>query len=145
MAQSRKPFHPAWEGSRRWRCRCFEVGSDSVNRRWRNQQGEVVPPSVLSKPPSAELREGQLDSDTLPPYEVLDPIIEAYVENDHSPEEIEKLGFDRPLVDEIVAMIDRAEYKRRQAPPGIRITARAFGKDRRLPITNLYRPASSKD
>ncbi len=113
--------------------------------RWRNQQGEVVPPSVLSKPPSAELREGQLDSDTLPPYEVLDPIIEAYVENDHSPEEIEKLGFDRPLVDEIVAMIDRAEYKRRQAPPGIRITARAFGKDRRLPITNLYRPASSKD
>ena len=76
---------------------------------------------------------------------MLDPIIEAYVENDHSPEEIEKLGFDRPLVDEIVAMIDRAEYKRRQAPPGIRITGRAFGKDRRLPITNLYRPASSKD
>jgi NAD+ synthase (glutamine-hydrolysing) len=108
---------------------------------WRNRESEVVPARVLEKPPSAELREGQLDSDTLPPYEILDPILEAYVEEDRAPEEIEKLGFDRDLVYRVVEMIDGAEYKRRQAPPGIRISAKAFGKDRRLPITNHYRPA----
>jgi NAD+ synthase (glutamine-hydrolysing) len=109
---------------------------------WRNQQSEVLPPRVLEKPPSAELREGQLDSDSLPPYEILDPIVEAYVEEDRAPEEIEKLGFDRDVVYQVVQMIDGAEYKRRQAPPGIRISPRAFGKDRRLPITNWYRPGS---
>ncbi|NIR45684.1 MAG: NAD+ synthase [Gemmatimonadetes bacterium] len=107
--------------------------------RWRNRTEEVVPPRVLEKPPTAELRAGQLDSDTLPPYEVLDPILEAYVEEDRSPEEIEKMGFDRELVYRVAEMVDRAEYKRRQAPPGIRISPRAFGRDRRLPITNGYR------
>ncbi len=107
--------------------------------RWRNCQGEVIPQAVLDKPPSAELREGQLDTDSLPAYEVLDPIMEAYVEEDRSPEEIEKLGFDAAVVARVVEMIDRAEYKRRQAPPGIRISRKAFGKGRRLPIVNHYR------
>ncbi len=108
--------------------------------RWRNQEQELIPSRVIDKPPSAELREGQLDSDALPPYELLDPIMTAYVEEDRSPEEIEQLGFDADVVQRVVELIDGAEYKRRQAPPGIRITARAFGKDRRLPITNHYRP-----
>jgi NAD+ synthase (glutamine-hydrolysing) len=109
--------------------------------RWRNRDGEFIPERIIAKPPSAELSENQLDSDALPPYEILDPIIEAYVEEDRSPEEIAKQGFDRGLVYEVVEMIDRAEYKRRQAPPGIRISPRAFGKDRRLPMTNRYRPS----
>jgi len=109
--------------------------------RWRNREREVIPQRVIDKPPSAELREDQRDTDSLPPYDILDPIIAAYVEEDRSPEEIEKLGFDADVVYRIVEMIDRAEYKRRQAPPGIRTSARAFGKDRRLPITNHYRPA----
>ncbi len=108
--------------------------------RWRNQRSDAIPQSVIDKPPSAELREGQLDTDSLPPYDVLDPIMEAYVEQDKSPEEIVRLGYDASLVKDVIDRIDRAEYKRRQAPPGIRISARAFGKDRRLPITNLYRP-----
>ncbi len=113
--------------------------------RWRNRQGEVIPPRIIEKAPSAELRENQLDSDSLPPYDLLDPIVTAYVEEDRSPEEIEKLGFDRALVYRVVEMVDQAEYKRRQAPPGIRISSRAFGKDRRLPITNRYRPIPSPD
>ncbi len=112
---------------------------------WRNARGQAIPQRIIDKPPSAELRENQLDSDSLPPYEVLDPIITAYVEEDRTPEEIEKLGFDGEVVDQVVELIDRAEYKRRQAPPGIRISPRAFGKDRRLPITNLYRPAADDD
>ncbi len=107
--------------------------------RWRNREEEVIPQRIIEKPPSAELREGQVDSDSLPPYEVLDPIMMAYVEEDRSPEEIEKMGFDPAVVYRVVDMIDSAEYKRRQAPPGIRISARAFGKERRLPITNRYR------
>ena len=91
------------------------------------------------KPPTAELRENQLDTDSLPPYDTLDPILEAYVEEDRSPDDIEHLGFDPALVGRIVTMVDRAEYKRRQAPPGVRISTRAFGRDRRLPITNRYR------
>jgi NAD+ synthase (glutamine-hydrolysing) len=108
--------------------------------RWRNQQTDPspIPESVLDKPPSAELRPGQKDTDSLPPYEVLDPIIEDYVEEDRSPEEIVKAGADPELVARVVAMIDRAEYKRRQAPPGVKITPKAFGRDRRLPITNAY-------
>ncbi|UCF21567.1 MAG: NAD+ synthase [Gemmatimonadota bacterium] len=113
--------------------------------RWRNRENEVIPQRIIDKPPSAELREGQLDSDTLPPYDILDPIVAAYVEEDRNPEEIEKLGFDRALVYQVVDLIDRAEYKRRQAAPGIRISPRAFGKDRRLPITNRYRPGPRAD
>ena len=108
--------------------------------RWRNREREIIPTRVIEKAPSAELREGQLDTDSLPPYDELDQIVQAYVEEDRSPDEIEKLGFDWALVCRVVDMVDRAEYKRRQAPPGVRISTRAFGKDRRLPITNRYRP-----
>ena len=109
--------------------------------RWRNAQpGEPpIPQRVIDKSPSAELRPNQKDTDSLPPYEELDPIIEAYVEEDRSPEDIVAEGFDPALVERVVAMIDRAEYKRRQAPPGVKITPKAFGRDRRLPITNRYR------
>jgi NAD+ synthase (glutamine-hydrolysing) len=109
--------------------------------RYRNGLGEkaVIPQRVLEKPPSAELRPDQRDTDSLPPYKVLDPILHAYVEEDWSPAEIVSLGFDEALVREVIRMVDRNEYKRRQAPPGVRITPRAFGKDRRLPITNRFR------
>ena len=112
--------------------------------RWRNATGGAetspIPQRVLDKPPSAELRPDQKDTDALPPYDVLDPIIEAYVEDDRSPEDIiAARGLDPKLVDRIVEMIDHAEYKRRQAAPGIKITPKAFGRDRRLPITNRYR------
>ncbi len=109
--------------------------------RWRNAQGETppIPEQVIDKPPSAELRPNQRDTDTLPPYEVLDPVIEAYVEEDRSPEDIIASGVDRSLVERVVGWIDRAEYKRRQAPPGVKITPKAFGRDRRMPITNRYR------
>ncbi len=98
----------------------------------------VIPEEILRKPPSAELRPAQLDADTLPPYEVLDPILKAYVEDDLSTEEIASDEFDASLVEGVVRMVDSNEYKRRQGPPGIKITARAFGKDRRFPITNRY-------
>jgi NAD+ synthase (glutamine-hydrolysing) len=111
--------------------------------RWRNAQGGTppIPQRVIDKPPSAELRPNQKDTDTLPPYEELDPIMEAYVEEDRSPEDIVAAGFDRSLVERVVGWIDRAEYKRRQAPPGVKITPKAFGRDRRMPITNRYRRA----
>ena len=109
--------------------------------RYRNGLGKqvVIPPQVLEKPPSAELRPDQRDTDSLPPYAVLDPILHAYVEEDRSRTEIVALGFDEELVRKVVGMVDRNEYKRRQAPPGVRITPRAFGKDRRLPITHGFR------
>jgi NAD+ synthase (glutamine-hydrolysing) len=109
--------------------------------RWRNEGSEPppIPDGVLDKPPSAELRPGQKDTDSLPPYDQLDPIVEAYVEDDRSPEEIAAAGFDPQLVDRVIELIDRAEYKRRQAAPGIKITPKAFGRDRRMPITNRYR------
>jgi NAD+ synthase (glutamine-hydrolysing) len=107
--------------------------------RWRNGAGVVIPQSVLDKPPSAELRPGQLDTDALPPYEVLDPILEGYIEDDASVDELVAQGFDRATVERVVGMVDGAEYKRRQAPPGPKITGRSFGKDRRLPITNRFR------
>ncbi|CAN5584138.1 NAD+ synthase [soil metagenome] len=97
-----------------------------------------IPPAVIERPPSAELRPDQRDDDSLPPYEVLDPILEAYVERDLSRDQIIELGADASIVEEVVAMVDRSEYKRRQAPPGVRITPRAFGRDRRLPITNRF-------
>jgi len=99
---------------------------------------ELVPGSVLRRPPSAELRPGQLDQDSLPPYDLLDRVLEAYVESDLSRDEIVASGVPEATVDEVIRMVDRAEYKRRQAPPGIRITPRAFGRDRRLPITNRF-------
>ena len=107
--------------------------------RWRNSQGEeVIPASIIEREPSAELAPDQKDSDTLPPYEVLDRIIEDYVEHDKSLEEIIGAGLDEATVKRITRLIDRNEYKRRQAPPGIKITSRAFGKDRRFPITNRF-------
>jgi NAD+ synthase (glutamine-hydrolysing) len=109
--------------------------------RYRNSlsDAELVPESVLQRAPSAELRPGQLDQDSLPPYEVLDRILAAYVEEDRGRDEIVSDGLPAEVVDEVIAMVDRSEYKRRQAPPGIRITPRAFGRDRRLPITNRFR------
>ena len=106
--------------------------------RYRNSISPVIPERVFTKPPSAELRPNQKDTDSLPPYEILDPILHAYVEEDRSIEEIVAMGFDRELVKRVVMMVDRNEYKRRQSPPGVKITPRAFGKDRRLPITNRY-------
>jgi NAD+ synthase (glutamine-hydrolysing) len=110
---------------------------------WRNARDGAegpIPERIVTKAPSAELRPNQKDTDSLPPYEVLDPIVEAYVEEDRSPEDIVREGVDPELVERVVGMIDRAEYKRRQAAPGIKITPKAFGRDRRLPITNRYRP-----
>ena len=109
-----------------------------VERRNRIAGRELIPRSVLERPPSAELRPGQLDEDSLPPYDVLDRVLEAYVERDLSREEIAAAGLPSEVVDEVIALVDRAEYKRRQAPPGIRITSKAFGRDRRLPITNQF-------
>jgi len=108
--------------------------------RWRNAQAEqpVIPPRVIERPPSAELRPDQKDTDSLPPYEVLDPILEGYVECDRSPQEIAAEGFDLEIVKRVARMVDRNEYKRRQAAPGVRITERAFGRDRRFPITSRY-------
>ena len=99
---------------------------------------EVIPDSVLDKEPSAELREDQRDTDSLPPYEILDPILEAYIAEDKGVAEIVAAGFDEDDVRRIVSLVDRAEYKRRQAPTGIKVTGRAFGRDRRMPITNRF-------
>ena len=109
--------------------------------RYRNSLSDagLVPESVLERAPSAELRPGQLDQDSLPPYEMLDRILAAYVEEDRGRDEIVSDGLPADVVDEVIAMVDRSEYKRRQAPPGIRITPKAFGRDRRLPITNRFR------
>ncbi|MCH8296963.1 MAG: NAD+ synthase, partial [Chloroflexi bacterium] len=114
--------------------------------RWRNRQGrsfgtedDVIPAAIIDKPPSAELREDQLDADSLPPYEVLDPVVKAYVEDDLSYRDMVAQGFDPEVVRQVISAVDRNEYKRRQAPPGVKITHRAFGKDRRLPIVNRYR------
>jgi len=99
----------------------------------------VIPKRILDRPPTAELRANQKDEDSLPPYPVLDPILKAYVEDDRSVEEMVAMGFDRKTVLRVVALVDRSEYKRRQAPVGIKITHRGLGKDRRMPITNKYR------
>ena len=107
--------------------------------RYRNTLGHVIPDNVLTKAPSAELRPNQKDSDSLPPYDVLDPILTAYVEGDDGIDEMVAAGHDRATVERVVALVDRAEYKRRQAPPGPKVTTKAFGRDRRLPITNHWR------
>jgi NAD+ synthase len=115
--------------------------------RWRNGQvpagalgpaGAVMPERVISKPPSAELRPNQTDQDSLPPYEVLDGILEGLVEGEASVDAMVAAGFERATVLRVWKLLDRAEYKRRQAPPGVKITARAFGRDRRYPITNGF-------
>jgi len=108
--------------------------------RHRNAAGDtpVVPLSVLEKPPSAELRPGQRDDDSLPPYAILDPILHGYVELDRTPDELVDEGFAVDVVRKVVELVDRAEYKRRQAAPGPRVTSRGFGKDRRMPITNRF-------
>ncbi|MEO8688600.1 MAG: NAD+ synthase [Solirubrobacteraceae bacterium] len=98
-----------------------------------------VPETIVTRPPSAELREGQADTDSLPDYDTLDKILEAYIEEDADREQLELIGLPAEAIDRVIALVDRAEYKRRQAPPGIKITPRAFGRDRRMPITNLYR------
>ncbi len=105
---------------------------------YRNARGSVIPQRVFDRPPTAELRENQTDQDSLPPYPVLDQILERYVENDQTPQEIVAAGFDAETVRRVVRMVDRNEYKRRQAAPGVRISPRAFGRDRRYPITSGY-------
>ncbi len=107
--------------------------------RYRNSLEPVIPDNVLTKPPSAELRPDQKDEDSLPPYDVLDPILEAYIEEDAGTAEIVARGYDAEVVTDVIALVDRAEYKRRQAPPGPKMTSKAFGRDRRLPITNRWR------
>jgi NAD+ synthase (glutamine-hydrolysing) len=113
--------------------------------RWRNRQpgGPVIPERIIERPPTAELRENQLDSDSLPPYDVLDPILEAFIEDDRSVDEIVGMGFDRAVVTRVLELVKRSEYKRRQAPPGVRVSGRAFGRDWRYPITSGYRPGES--
>jgi NAD+ synthase (glutamine-hydrolysing) len=108
--------------------------------RYRNSLSPAFPERVLTKAPSAELRPDQKDTDSLPPYEELDPILRGYVEDDLSPEELVAAGHRPDTVARVIQLVDRSEYKRRQAPPGVKITPRAFGRDRRLPIVNRYSP-----
>ena len=107
--------------------------------RYRNSTSNVIPDSALTKAPTAELRANQKDQDTLPPYEMLDTILKAYVEEDKGAGEIIPMGFDEAMIYKVMNMVDKSEYKRRQSPPGIKITPKAFGRDRRMPITNRYR------
>jgi NAD+ synthase (glutamine-hydrolysing) len=109
--------------------------------RYRNSRAgdALIPPSVLDRAPSAELRQGQRDEDSLPPYDMLDQILEAYVEEDQGREQLIRRGLPEEVVDKVIGLVDRAEYKRRQAPPGIKVSPKAFGRDRRLPITNRFR------
>lgn len=111
--------------------------------RWRNSQSRVIPQSTIVKPPSAELRPDQKDSDSLPPYDVMDAILELYIERDMSARDIIGAGHDAETVYGLIRMVDRNEYKRRQAAPGVKVTTKAFGKDRRLPITNAFREGQS--
>jgi NAD+ synthase (glutamine-hydrolysing) len=100
---------------------------------------DVIPQSIIKRIPTAELRFGQKDSDSLPEYDILDGILKAYIEEEKSLPEIIKLGFDAQTAAKVIGMVDKNEYKRRQCPPGVKITPKAFGRDRRIPITNLYR------
>jgi NAD+ synthase (glutamine-hydrolysing) len=107
--------------------------------RYRNTLGEAIPERVITRPPSAELRPNQKDTDSLPSYDILDPILSAFIEEDLSVAEITERGFDRKVVIRVLEMVKRNEYKRRQAPPGVRISSRAFGRDWRYPITSGYK------
>jgi NAD+ synthase (glutamine-hydrolysing) len=119
--------------------------------RWRNDRAAArdevppIPESSITKPPSAELRPGQLDSDSLPPYDVLDDVLDDYVEQDRGMADLQRAGFEPDLVERVLALTDSAEYKRRQYPPGPKISLRAFGRDRRLPITNRWRERRSPE
>jgi NAD+ synthase (glutamine-hydrolysing) len=117
-----------------FKTKVFELARD------RNERAgyDLIPANVLTKPPSAELAPGQRDDQNLPPYDVLDPILTAYVEGDHTRTELVAAGFDAATVERVTRLVDVAEWKRRQAPIGVRVTPKAFGKDRRLPITNKY-------
>ena len=115
--------------------------------RWRNENrpkdglgpdGEVMPDNVITKPPTAELKPNQKDEDSLPPYDILDGILWGLIEEEKSRADLVEQGFDSDLVQRVWTMLDRAEYKRRQAPPGVKVTSRAFGRDRRYPITNGF-------
>jgi len=106
---------------------------------WRNTQSVVIPQRVIDRAPSAELAEGQTDQDLLPPYEIVDAVVERYMERDLTPEQIATGGFDLETVKRVVRMIQANEYKRRQAPPGVRITPRSFGKDWRYPLTSRFK------
>ena len=114
-----------------------DMANNKVNIEFLKEQMEKAQNSI-EKPPSAELRPDQLDTDSLPEYDILDPIIEAYVEEDLSLEAIVSRGFDEKIVRNVIDMINRNEYKRRQSPPGVKITPRAFGRDRRLPLATRY-------
>jgi NAD+ synthase (glutamine-hydrolysing) len=107
--------------------------------RWRNQRAQVIPERIIERPPTAELRENQKDEDSLPPYELLDPILERYIERDQNPQEIIQAGFEPDMVIHVTRLVDQNEYKRRQAAPGVKISKRAFGRERRYPITSGYR------
>jgi NAD+ synthase (glutamine-hydrolysing) len=107
--------------------------------KYRNSLNAIIPESIMKKEPTAELKPDQKDSDTLPPYGTLDQVLKAYVEEDKDVGEITSLGFDKETVLKVLNMVDRSEYKRRQSPPGIKITPKAFGRDRRMPITNRYK------
>jgi NAD+ synthase (glutamine-hydrolysing) len=111
---------------------------------YRNSIGYAIPERILTKPPSAELKPGQKDSDSLPPYEELDPILRGYVEQDLGPDELVEAGHRPDTVARVIQLVDRSEYKRRQSPPGVKITPRAFGRDRRMPITNRYVPNGAR-
>ncbi len=114
------------------------------NHRNSQEKRPIIPQRIFKRPPTAELKPGQTDQDTLPPYSILDPIVLAYVEEDVGYEELVSMGFDRRTVEKVIRMVDRSEYKRRQAPIGIKITPRAFGRDRRVPITNQYKEIQTK-
>ena len=105
---------------------------------YRNNLAEIIPTRIITRPPSAELADEQLDQDSLPAYEILDVLLEQYIANDLCYEEMVSIGNDPELIAQVIRLVDRNEYKRRQAPPGIRITDRAFGRDRRYPITSGY-------
>ena len=109
---------------------------------WRNTQGTVIPERILTKAPTAELKDNQTDQDSLPPYEILDGILECLIEEDLSVADIVKRGFEKETVLQVWKLLDRAEYKRRQSAPGVKITSRNFGRDRRYPITNHYLKSS---
>ncbi|MFC1563246.1 NAD(+) synthase, partial [candidate division KSB1 bacterium] len=112
---------------------------DLSNYRNKKAKFELIPKSIINREPTAELKPGQKDTDSLPPYPILDPILKAYVEEDKGIDEIAEMSFEKETVSKVVRMVDSNEYKRRQSPTGIKITQKAFGKDRRLPITNKYR------
>ena len=106
--------------------------------RWINRETEIIPERIISRPPTAELKDNQRDEDSLPPYDVLDPILERYIELDQSPQQIIESGFDREDINRVTSLVDHSEYKRRQAAPGVKISKKAFGRERRYPITSGY-------